>query len=94
MIEQTGELTTINASRYLQQLCKHFGHKIEVSYSDSEGTCAFPQGRARLAAGANGLRVDVAAETADDLARVKLIVDSHLERFAFREGITGMRWQS
>ena len=27
---QTGTFTTDHASKYLQQLCKHFAHKIEV----------------------------------------------------------------
>ena len=30
MTSQTATLTTERASTYLQQLCKHFAHKVEV----------------------------------------------------------------
>ncbi|MEP3633908.1 MAG: DUF2218 domain-containing protein [Shimia thalassica] len=93
MLNSTGFFQTENASRYLKQLCKHFAHKIEVEYDDTFGKCAFPTGAATLSADENGLTATVSAETGDMLLRAKSIVDSHLERFAFREEFKSMSWE-
>ena len=36
------EVATANASRYLQQLCKHFGHKVEASFDEKAGIVRLP----------------------------------------------------
>lgn len=41
----TARLETANASKYLQQLCKHFAHKVEVRFDETEGHCALPPAR-------------------------------------------------
>jgi hypothetical protein len=44
------------ASRYLQQLCKHWSHKMVVEFTAQEGTIAFPNGsRLALRAGDDSL---------------------------------------
>ena len=93
MTQLTGHFDTRNGSKYLQQLCKHFGHKIETSHNESEGQCQFAFGTAWLRADDAGLTVqfDLQAEEARDQA--KGVIDSHLERFAFREGFSAMQWQ-
>ena len=53
-----GTFETPNASKYLVQLCKHFAHKIEVVYSDTEGTAHFPGGIAQFHADEKTLSVD------------------------------------
>lgn len=88
----TGRFATAHASRYLQQLCKHFAHKVEVSYDAQEGHAAFPTGPATLSATPDELVVRVTAEDAEGLERARRIVDSHLERFAFREEFKQMDW--
>ncbi|WP_373050871.1 DUF2218 domain-containing protein, partial [Thalassovita aquimarina] len=52
-----GTFATAHGSKYLQQLCKHFGHKNEVVFTESEGTCAFDVGKAFLTADESGLSV-------------------------------------
>ncbi len=90
---EIGLFTTPNASKYLQQLCKHFEHKVSVEYDDATGTAALPAGPAKLAADENGLRVEINAETDENMIRARFVIDDHLKRFAFREGFTGMEWQ-
>jgi len=72
-------------SGYLQQLCKHFGHKVPVDFTPEAGAIAFDFGRADLAADAEALTLRVDAADADDLEKLKRVITSHLERFAFRE---------
>lgn len=82
----TATVATPKASGYLQQLCKHFAHKVPASFDATEGRVAFPMGDCRLNASPDGvLTMTASAATAADLARVQAIVGGHLERFAFRE---------
>ncbi|GGL58078.1 DUF2218 domain-containing protein [Wenxinia marina] len=92
-ISQEGRFRTGNGSRYLQQLCKHFAHKVDVAYDAHHGTVALPAGPARLEATEAELIVRVTADDADGLARARGVIDSHLERFAFREDFGGMEWE-
>lgn len=88
----TGRFATDNASKYLQQLCKHFAHKVDVTYDATTADAAMPLGACRMWADDSELRVTVTAPDADGLARAKSVIDVHLERFAFREAFKTMDW--
>ncbi|MGH1414412.1 MAG: DUF2218 domain-containing protein [Pelagimonas sp.] len=90
----TGTFETPNASKYLQQLCKHFAHKIEVTFSETEGSCAFPMGTAQLRASNDRLNISFELADSDKVDMAKSVIDKHLERFAFREDFTNMDWSS
>ncbi len=79
------DVHTEMASRYLQQLCKHFGHKIPAEFTPEAGTIRFPFGTCALTASGDVLALDVSAATAEDLERMRGVIGSHLERFAFRD---------
>lgn len=79
------EVATANASRYLQQLCKHFGHKVEASFDEKAGIVRFSIGNCRLLAEDNTLRLALDAPDAETLLQLQDVVASHLVRFAFRE---------
>ncbi len=76
---------TAMASRYLQQLCKHFAHKLPVSHDALQGRIEFSIGTCTLAAAPDLLTLH--AEAADDaaLAQLEDVVARHLDRFAFRD---------
>lgn len=76
---------TEHASRYLQQLCKHWVHKFDVQFTPQEGRIALPLGQALLAADDAALTIDLDVPKAEDARRMKEVVQSHVERFAFRE---------
>ncbi len=73
------------ASIYLQQLCKHFAHKLAVSFTPERGTIVFDFGSCALAAKDGMLSFTVTADDEVSLSRAQHVVASHLERFAFRE---------
>lgn len=79
------EVETEQASRYLQQLCKHFAHRCEVVFDAERGRILLPLGECLLEAGAGRLDLTVLASDAAALPQLQEIVASHLERFAFRE---------
>ena len=92
MFVTTAHYPTAHASKYLQQLCKHFGHKVEVSFDASTGRAALPPGPAELSADAQGLTIRLTAPDAKGMIHARFIVDSHLVTFAHREGFTGLSW--
>ena len=93
MLKQTGHFETPHASKYLQQLCKHFGHKVEVSFDAAQGKVAFPFGPATLHATEERLSAGISGRDEAALARARAVIDAHLKTFAFREDFEQMAWQ-
>lgn len=87
-------VATDKASRYLQQLCKHFAHKLPVEFDPQQGSIAFPIGTCRLAAEDAGLRLSCEASDAGQLAQLQDVIERHLVRFAFRENELAVIWQA
>lgn len=90
----TAAVATDKASGYLQQLCKHFGHKVAARCDPQNGSIAFPFGDCALAVENGGASLDirVSAASPEDLERLKEVIGGHLERFAFREALQ-VTWQ-
>lgn len=85
---------THSASRYLQQLAKHWSHKMTVAYTDEEGTIDFPNGsRLAMRADSDTLDVELTVPAGEDPARMREVVASHLDRFAFREAPLTFDWR-
>nr|WP_254441184.1 DUF2218 domain-containing protein [Ruegeria atlantica] len=82
----SGVAETTAASKYLQQLCKHWSHKAEVFSDETNGSVAFPDGDSvTLEADDSSLTLTAATGPRGDLARWKDVIEAHLVRFAFRE---------
>ncbi len=99
----TATVPTANASRYLQQLCKHWQHNLTVEFDADHGTVVFPRdargashpGDALVTfdAGSDALTVRIDATSAEQLEGLKGAVARHLDRFAFREAPLPFDWQ-
>lgn len=92
MLTRHTRFETPNGSKYLGQLCKHFAHKIEVEYDDTNGRADLPPGPAILSADAQGLSITITAEDEKGLGLARFIIEDHLKRFAFRENLTKLEW--
>lgn len=92
MTVATAQVPTASAGKYVQQLCKHWSHKLEVEYADGAGRVRFPDALAELRAGPEALTVTVEAADAATVERIKQVVASHLDRFAFREAPLAFAW--
>jgi uncharacterized protein len=99
----TAVVPTEKASRYLQQLCKHWAHNLAVEFDASHGKVTFP-GNARGAdwpgegvftidASGTALTCRIEATAAGQLEGLKGAVQRHLDRFAFREGELVYDWR-
>lgn len=82
------EVSTEHASRYLQQLCKHWAHKFAVEFSPEHGEITLPSGVTVLDAASDRLTVTLRAEDAAALDQLERVVADHIIRFAFREELT------
>jgi len=93
MPKATSAFESERASRYLQAMCKHFAHKVPVSYDQATGRADMPFGllNMRVADGTLYFEVEAADDTA--LARMKHVIESHLVRFAFREKLESLDWR-
>ncbi|VXC62000.1 DUF2218 domain-containing protein [Sphingomonas sp. 8AM] len=95
MTVRVARVPTHSASRYLQQLAKHWSHKMEVSFSEQEAMIAFPNGaKVELRADSETLDVRLAVPEDGDVARMEEVVASHLDRFAFREAPLTFDWRT
>lgn len=93
MASETARVPTGNGSRYLQQLCKHWSHKLDVRLEGDTGVVRFPAGAvATMTAGADALAVTVEADSEAEVERMEGVVASHLDRFAFREAPLRFDW--
>ena len=98
----TARTPTAHASRYLQQLCKHWQHNMAVEFDATRGTVVFPRdargadwpGDATVTFVAEDAalvsRIDASAE--GQLEALKGAVARHLDRFAFREAPLAFDW--
>jgi uncharacterized protein len=98
----TAIVPTTSASRYLQQLCKHWAHNLAVEFTNEHGTVVFPKdargadhpGDALVMfdAAEAGLTVRIDATSEAQLEGLKGAVARHLDRFAFREAPLPFAW--
>jgi hypothetical protein len=99
----TALVPTASASKYLQQLCKHWEHNLQVEFTPENGTVIFPKD-ARGAShpgdavvtfnvAETGLEVRIDASSDEQLEGLKGAVARHLDRFAFREAPLAFDWQ-
>ncbi len=99
----TAAVPTASASRYLQQLCKHWQHNLTVEFTADHGTVVFSKdargadhpGDALVTfdAGESALEVRVDATSPAQLDGLKGAVARHLDRFAFREAPLAFDWR-
>jgi hypothetical protein len=92
MAQSLARVPTAHGSRYLQQLCKHWSHKLEVVFTPEEGTVRFEAAVATMRAEPEALVVAITADDPAVLERMKTVVATHLDRFAFKEAPLGFDW--
>jgi len=78
-------IETAFARKYLQQLCKHFAHKVAVEYSPDEGRVLFPPGRCLMNADDTTLSFHCRSDDERGIPVMQSILDKHLVKFAWRE---------
>ena len=98
----TASVPTQSGSRYLQQLCKHWQHSLELEFTPERAMIHFPRnargadwpgdGLVFMTAKPETLEVRIEASSADHLVALQGAVARHLDRFAFREAPLTFEW--
>lgn len=91
-MQMTADFPTERAQALLGTMAKHFGHKIPVSLEDDRAELRFEMGVADIAVTPSGLRLELSAQGAEPLERLRGVVESHLLRFAHREDPAPLAW--
>jgi len=93
MFVSEARVSTASASRYLQQICKHWSHKFAVEFTPEHGRVPFSPDRS-CDFSASDETLTMRIQTADEttLERTQNVVVEHLKRFAFREDLGDIRW--
>ncbi|MBC7148114.1 MAG: DUF2218 domain-containing protein [Rhizobium sp.] len=94
MVKTVAVVPTENGWKYLQQLCKHWSHKLDVELGEKSGIVRFSEAVATMGADDKALTVAIEAGSDEVLERMKGVVSSHLDRFAFREAPLPFEWQA
>ena len=88
----SGTFKSPNASKYLQQLCKHFAHKVDAKFDETSGFAALGFGPTNFEADDATLSIQIILNSGSDPESARHMIDAHLERFAFREDFKSMVW--
>jgi hypothetical protein len=101
-ITAEARVPTKYASRYLQQLCKHWAHNMAVEFTPERGSVIFPKdargaswqadAKFEMTAEPDVLVCRIDASEPAQLEGLKGAVVRHLDRFAFREAPLAFEW--
>lgn len=102
-VSAAARVPTRHASRYLQQLCKHWQHNLAVEFDAQRGTIVFPRdargaswtgdATVTLIALPDALDCRIDASEPEQCDGLKGALARHLDRFAFREAPLAFDWQ-
>jgi hypothetical protein len=103
MASSTAQVPTTSGSKYMQQLCKHWSHNLEVAFDADQGTVIFPRdargadwpdkGVVTMIVHPETLECRIDASVTEQLENMKGVLARHLDRFAFREAPLAFSWQ-
>ncbi|MFN3620479.1 DUF2218 domain-containing protein [Sphingorhabdus sp.] len=98
----SARVPTDSASKYLQQVCKHWEHNLPVCFDASHGEIIFAKdarganwpadATVSLDAEADALICTIQASSEGQRDGLKGALERHIDRFAFREGPLVYNW--
>jgi len=103
MTSTTAQVPTEHASRYLQQLCKHWSHSLDVEFTPEHGSIVFPKdargatwsddAKVTFDAQSDALAIRLDASSPDHRDAMQGVIERHLDRFAHREAPLAYDWK-
>ncbi len=92
----TGFAACEKPERYIQQLVKHWGHKMATSYDEGDGMGAFrfsEHTNAVMTAHKGGIGITLTTADMEENTRMREVIEKHIDRFAFREAPLTYEWK-
>ena len=88
-----------NPARYVQQLAKHWGHKMAATWEErgeAGGHAEFPFSdaeNAQMDIRLDGIAITLTTPDHESNVRLRQVIERHLDRFAFREAPLSFEWK-
>lgn len=92
MLTVSSRVLTQHGAKYVQQLCKHWAHKLPADFTNNAGVVTFEDAVGTMKVDAEGITVTLSGEDREALDKMKDVVSIHLDRFAFREAPLTYDW--
>ena len=95
-VTATGFATCAKPERYIQQLVKHWGHKMATSYDEGDGMGVFPFSdleNAVMTARPDGIAITLVTPDHERNVHMRGVIERHIDRFAFREAPLKYEWE-
>ncbi|MFB0610675.1 MULTISPECIES: DUF2218 domain-containing protein [Erythrobacteraceae] len=92
----TGMVKCEKPERYIQQLVKHWGHKMATTYDEGDGMGVFPfseHTNAVMTAHKDGIGITLTTADHEENVRMRGVIEEHIDRFAFREAPLEYEWK-
>jgi hypothetical protein len=96
-VTATGFAPCEQPARYLQQLVKHWSHKMATSWDAEAQIAAVPfseHDNAVMNAQPAGIAITLVTADEECSERLRGVIERHLDRFAFREAPLSYHWES
>ncbi len=78
----SANISTASAARIMKRLCKHWSHKLQVSYHDEQGRVLFDPSVLTMQVSPQSLQATLSHADDDTLIRLQQVVADHLQRMA------------
>ncbi len=78
----SANISTASAARIMKRLCKHWSHKLQVSYDDEQGRVLFDPAVLTMQVSPQSLQATLSHADDDTLIRLQQVVADHLQRMA------------
>ena len=78
----SANIRTASAARIMKRLCKHWSHKLQVSYDDDQGRVLFDPAVLNMQVLPQSLQATLSHADDDTLIRLQQVVADHLQRMA------------
>ncbi len=80
--------------RYIQQLVKHWSHKMASTYADGVGAFPFSDvDSAAMKAMPTGIAITLVTPDQERNIHMRGVIERHIDRFAFREAPLSYEWK-
>ncbi|BBC71112.1 conserved hypothetical protein [Altererythrobacter sp. B11] len=92
----TGFAPCEKPERYIQQLVKHWSHKMATSYDEGDGMGVFPFSdleNAVMTARPGGIAITLTTGDHERNVHMRGVIERHIDRFAFREAPLTYEWK-
>jgi len=92
MFKASAQVPTRSGWKYVQQLGKHWSHKLAVELHEPQAVVRFSSALATMRSDQERITTLIEAEDQETLVRMQRVVQEHLDRFAFREAPLAFPW--